>query len=71
MRKNKTPPTPQDKIVEALRTMPAEAFSWLVITMAHLPNGQQIWPDGLGGFNPESRKSIESVMKLSNEYLSQ
>ena len=34
--------------------MPDESFSWIVAAVA-----SRIYPDGLGGFQPESRKSIQ------------
>jgi hypothetical protein len=42
------------KLLLILATMPAESFSWIVAAVA-----TKIYPDGLGGFRPESRKSIQ------------
>lgn len=47
---------PRARLLRILETMPSEAFGWLVVPLA-----QGIWPDGLGGFQPESRVAIEAV----------
>ena len=44
----------------ALEHMPDEAFGWLLLYLAG-DQGRQVWPDGLGGFLPASRKAIERV----------
>jgi hypothetical protein len=59
MTKKKNPS--REKLLTLLDQMPMEAFSWLLLTLAHIPGRGQIWPDGLGGFQDESRKSIKAV----------
>lgn len=63
----------RQEIVEILRTMPDEAFTWLVL--ATLPSAMfhgakaQIWPDGAGGFMKESRASIEAIRDAAKRYM--
>ena len=61
------------KILLILATMPDEAFNWFVLAlppkaMMHGANAQ-IWPDGIGGFTDESRKSINEIRKVADEYI--
>lgn len=56
-------PERRDALLAVLSSMPSEAFGWLVVMIAHVKGSGQIWPDGLGGFRPESRASIESAIK--------
>lgn len=53
-------PRTRAKLLTILAEMPDESFGWLLLTIA----GQrgQIWPDGLGGFRPESRTSITKAI---------
>jgi hypothetical protein len=44
------------KLLLILATMPDEAFGWIVVAIQ-----TRIWPEGLGGFKPESRDSIEAA----------
>jgi hypothetical protein len=46
------------KLLLILATMPSEAFGWILASIA-----MRIYPDGLGGFNPDSRASIIAVKK--------
>jgi hypothetical protein len=62
----------REALLAALRDMPDEAFGWFVLAcppkaMMHGATAQ-IWPDGIGGFTPASRKSIEAVRKAAQEY---
>jgi hypothetical protein len=61
------------RIIAALTTMPDEAFGWFVLaaqTSAMIKGGNtQIWPDGIGGFTDESRKSITEIRAAAEEYL--
>lgn len=61
-------------LITALATMPDEAFSWFVLACpvsAMMKGGNaQIWPDGMGGFSPESRASVEAVRAAADDYLS-
>ena len=52
------PASPRAALLGTLETMPDEAFGWLVMRIQ-----QGIWPDGLGGFRPESRTAIETARK--------
>jgi len=56
-----------------LINMPEEAFAYLVLACqqsAMLKGANtQIWPDGVGGFTRESRKSIEAVRAAADVYL--
>lgn len=64
------------KMLLILALMPDEAFGWFVVWAARgKPSGAgddyigQMFPDGLGGFMPESRKSIEELKKAAVEYM--
>ncbi|MGE3276706.1 MAG: hypothetical protein AB7O67_16465 [Vicinamibacterales bacterium] len=46
------------RILLVLATMPDEAFGWFVAWASGAP---VTYPDGLGGFLPESRASIEAL----------
>ncbi len=64
----------RDKLIAELLTMPEEAFSWLVLACVPFnpqsPNpGAKIWPDGLGGFMPDSRASILRAQGLAKQIL--
>lgn len=53
------------KLLLVLATMPDEAFGWFV----GWANGIMIqYPDGLGGFQDESRKSILALRKEAKVY---
>jgi hypothetical protein len=60
-------------LLDALRTMPDEAFSWLVLALqpAAMIHGAtaQIWPDGIGGFTAASRESIMAARTAAVAYL--
>jgi hypothetical protein len=60
----KTAPGGRDALIEALRTMPDEAFGWVVIAIA-----TRIFPDGLGGFMPDSRASIDAARAAAHGIL--
>jgi hypothetical protein len=66
-------PTPRDAILDALKTMPDEAFSWLVLAMQEraMTHGAtaQIWPDGTGGFMAASRASITAARTAVLAYI--
>ncbi len=51
------------KLLLLLASMPDEAFGWLVVSCL-----TRIWPDGLGGFQPESRESIAAVRAEAQAY---
>jgi len=44
------------ELLAALAALPDEAYEWIVGAAL-----TQIWPDGLGGFMPESRTAITNV----------
>lgn len=48
------------KLLLILASMPSEAFGWALSAMA-MGRGQ-IWPDGLGGFRPESQAAIRAAI---------
>ena len=50
--------TPCGAFRKAIYTMPDEALGWLMLAISQ----QQVWPDGLGGFKPESRAAIQAVL---------
>jgi hypothetical protein len=52
-------PTRAD-LLAALAEMPDEAFGWFLL---RIPD--QVWPDGLGGFQDASRTSIEKVREIA------
>lgn len=53
------------KLLKILEEMPEEAFGWFV----GWASGVMInYPDGLGGFMDDSRKSIESLRKEASDY---
>lgn len=69
-------PTPsREPMLELLRTMPEEAYSWFVIATA--PSAMlkgannQIWPDGIGGFLEQSRVAIEAVRAEADRYIAE
>lgn len=51
------------KLLLILAAMPDEAFNWLLMSLAGIPSRPRIWPDSLGGFQFDSRDSIESAQK--------
>lgn len=65
MKKPKMDPKRQ-KLIDALSSMPDESFGWFV----GWASGAMVqYPDGLGGFMPESRKSVETLRAEANAYL--
>lgn len=62
-----TPPTTtathKSALLAALAALPDEAFGFLVAALA-----TGVWPDGLGGFKPESKAAIVAVRKLAADY---
>lgn len=54
------------KILLILATMPDEAFGWFVIWASGINTN---YPDGLGGFSSESRKSITELRKVAKKLL--
>lgn len=56
----------RNALIAVLKKMPDEAFGWFV----GWASGAMIqFPDGLGGFRPESRKAIEELRKAANKYI--
>lgn len=53
-------------LLDVLRTMPEEAFQWLAVACA--PSGG-VWPESLGAFTTEARRSIIEARKTADEYL--
>lgn len=49
-----------------LATMPEESFQWFVAWAGGHP---MVYPDGLGGFRPDSRQSIEALRVAAREYI--
>ena len=67
------PDATRGQIIEALTTMPDEAFGWFVLAcqpsaMTHGANAQ-IWPDGIGGFTSQSRKAITAIREAAAAYI--
>jgi len=67
------PDATRGQILEALATMPDEAFGWFVLAAQPSAMTQgantQIWPDGIGGFTAESRAAITALRDAVEEYL--
>jgi hypothetical protein len=67
------PDATRGQMIEALATMPEEAFGWFVLAARSSAMTQgataQIWPDGIGGFMPESRAAIEALRDAVAAYL--
>lgn len=59
------------KLLLVLASMPDEAFTWLVIAIAKLPNRPNVWPDGIGGFTHESRDAISAARAAAGELLNE
>jgi len=63
------------RLLEALRTMPDEAFEWFVLatTPSAMLKGAnaQIWPDGIGGFQQASKEAITEVRAAAEAYLAE
>ena len=55
--------TNRKPLLDAIATMPDEAFGWIVVAVA-----TRIFPDGLGGFMPESRTSIEAARSTARKW---
>lgn len=56
-------------LLAALQTMPDEALSWLILRCPPRALMGSIWPDGLGGFNPDSQKAIRDVQQAAQAWL--
>ena len=54
------------KLLKVLKDMPDEAFGWFV---AWAGGAMMQYPDGLGGFRPESRKSIKALHEAAEDYI--
>ena len=55
-------------LLQVLETMPDEAFGWFVLwASGHMVQ----YPDGLGGFQNESRTSIVALRKAATNYADQ
>lgn len=61
-------------LLDVLASMPPEAFGWFVAwasvqTIEHpLPRAFQ-FPNGLGGFTPDSRESIMALRREAERYI--
>ena len=60
------PDATRGKLLEALALMPDEVFGWFVVWAN---GGMMQFPDGLGGFLPESRASIATLRDAAAKYL--
>ena len=63
---------PKTKLLHVLKEMPDEAFGYLVVMVAGGPEFRgsgQVWPDGTGGFMPESRAAIEAARHAAMDYM--
>lgn len=59
-------PKDREQLLKHLAWMPEEAFEWFVMWAG----GMNIqYPDGLGGFQPGARKSIEDLHTLAKTYI--
>jgi len=57
---------PRLKLITILNMMPEEAFGWFAMWASGMMTQ---YPDGLGGFQDESRKSIEALQAAGKEYV--
>lgn len=57
------------KLLLILATMPDEAFGWLVLNIAKVQGRPNVWPDGLGGFKPDSRAAIAAAREAATAIL--
>lgn len=73
-----TKSSPRAKLLQVLTDMPDEAFGWFVMwasvgsphgSMAQQQQARQIFPDGIGGFTDESRKSIDALRKAAKKFM--
>lgn len=53
------------ELIVALECMPEEAFGWFV---AWAGGAMAQYPDGLGGFKPDSRNSILALRRAASRY---
>lgn len=56
------------QLLLALAFMPEEAFGWFV---AWASGASMPFPDGLGGFQPASRESIQALRDAARAYMAQ
>lgn len=54
------------ELLKVLEDMPEEAFGWFVGWASGL---MMQYPDGLGGFQDNSRESINKLRKVANKYI--
>lgn len=54
------------KLLLILATMPDEAYGWFVIWAS---GRMTQYPDGLGGFQNDSRESIQALRKEAKEFM--
>lgn len=64
--KNKAAAPNREALLKALSEMPDEAFGWFV---AWATGAMVQYPNGLGGFQPDSRRSIEALRYAAGKYL--
>ena len=58
-------PPHREKLLLILANMPEEAFGWFV----GWATGSMVqFPDGLGGFRPDSRDAITKLQQTAKEY---
>lgn len=64
------PKTSRKPLLQALETMSDEAFGWFVVWAAAGATSPLAYkyPDGLGGFMPESRDSIHRLQEAATAY---
>lgn len=55
-------------LLEALNTMPDEAFSWVIEWAAGDTGTPIAFPDGLGGFMDDSRTAILALQAAARDY---
>ncbi len=55
----------------ALLALPDEAFSYVALAIFNAPPAKHdaIWPDGRGGFLPESQDAITAAEKAASDYV--
>jgi hypothetical protein len=58
----------REPLLNELRTMPLEAFSWLVSACATMGH---VWPDHaeMGGFQKESQRSVARARQMADAYM--
>lgn len=66
--------TPARKLLEkCIEAMPEEAFGYIAqaLWLSPVTHSNRVFPDGIGGFTPESRAAIIATQAAANDYVTQ